>query len=216
MIYIKAYENYNIDKDILYVFDFDDTLVETQSFETFVIDYLSESVIEDIIDNSISSIGVSKSDLKWQDNRVYIDDPSREINVIGNWVRKGNRVYLVAPDEFGATELSLPSKTLDLVDFYNQVENKCIVTARPESIRDGVEKVMEKLGIQYPKYGLYMYPHIKHREVGRWKGQQIIDISKKYNFDKVIFYDDNIKYIKGAKSIIKQNYPELDFNYVKV
>ena len=45
MIYIKTYENYNIDKDILYVFDFDDTLVETQSFETFVIDYLSESVI---------------------------------------------------------------------------------------------------------------------------------------------------------------------------
>ncbi len=216
MIYIKAYENYNIDKETLYVFDFDDTLVETESFEKFVIDYLNENVIEDIINNSIDSIGVAKSDLKWQDNRVYVNDPNREVNIKGNWVRKGNRVYLVAPDEFGATELSLPKKVLDLIDFYNQVENKCIVTARPESIREGIEKVMKKLGIDYPKYGLYMYPHIKHREVGKWKGQQIIDISKKYNFNKVIFYDDNIKYIKGVKNIIKQNYPEMDFSYVKV
>jgi hypothetical protein len=216
MIYIKAYENYNINKETLYVFDFDDTLVETESFEKFVIDYLNENVIEDIINNSIDSIGVTKSDLKWQDNRVYVNDPNREINIKGNWVRKGNRVYLVAPDEFGATELSLPTKVLDLIDFYNQVENKCIVTARPESIRQGIEKAMKKLGIGYPKYGLYMYPHIKHREVGKWKGQQIIDISKKYNFNKVIFYDDNIKYIKGAKNIIKQKCPEMDFSYVKV
>lgn len=203
--------------DTLYVFDFDDTLVNTPEFEEFVIEYLTEDVsIKEIVDKSTKSIGVNKSYLKWQDGRIYVEDPSENIEVKGNWVRKGKRVYLTAPDIFGTTDLSLPTETLELVDFYNSVENKCIVTARPEQIRYKIEKVMKELGIEFPKYGLHMYPYKNHYNVGGWKGEKIVELVEKTGFDKVIFYDDNIKYLKGASKVIKSKLPNLDYKYVKV
>lgn len=212
----SLFENYEIN-DTLYVFDFDDTLVNTPEFEEFVIEYLTEDVsIKEIIDKSTTSIGVNKSDLKWQDGRIYVEDPSENIEVKGNWVRKGKRVYLTAPDIFGTTDLSLPTETLVLADFYNSIENKCIVTARPEQIRYKIEKVMKELGIEFPKYGLHMYPYKNHYNAGGWKGEKIVELVEKTGFNKVIFYDDNIKYLKGATKVIKSKLPNLDYKYVKV
>ena len=212
----SLFENYE-KSDILYVFDFDDTLVNTPEFEEFVIEYLTENVsIKEIVDKSTTSIGVNKSDLKWQDGRIYVEDPNESIEVKGNWVRKGKRVYLTAPDIFGTTDLSLPTETLELVDFYNSVENKCIVTARPEQIRYKIEKVMKELGIEFPKYGLHMYPYKNHYNAGGWKGEKIVELVEKTGFNKVIFYDDNIKYLKGATKVIKSKLPNLDYKYVKV
>jgi hypothetical protein len=209
----ESFEN----SDTLYVFDFDDTLVNTPEFEGFVIEYLTEDVsIKEIVDKSTATIGVNKSDLKWQDGRIYIEDPSENIEVKGNWVRKGKRVYLMAPDIFGTTDLSLPTELLDLADFYNSIENKCIVTARSEEIRDKIEKVMKELGLEYPKYGLHMYPYKNHYNAGGWKGEKIVELVGKTGFNKVIFYDDNIKYLKGATKVIKSKLPNLDYKYVKV
>jgi hypothetical protein len=216
MKYLKIFENYS-KSDTLYVFDLDDTLVNTPEFEDFVIEYLIEDVsIKEIVDKSTASIGVNKSDLKWQDGRIYIEDPSENIEVKGNWVRKGKRVYLMAPDIFGTTDLSLPTEVLELAEFYNSIENKCIVTARSEKIRDKIEKVMKELGLEYPKYGLHMYPYENHYNAGGWKGEKIVELVKQTGFDKVIFYDDNIKYLKGATKVIKEKLPNLDYKYVKV
>jgi hypothetical protein len=209
----ESFEN----SDTLYVFDLDDTLVKTPEFEDFVIEYLKEEItVKEIVDKSVKTIGVNKSDLKWQDGRIYIEDPSENIEVKGNWVRKGKRVYLTAPDIFGTTDLSLPTELLDLADFYNSIENKCIVTARSEEIRDKIEKVMKELGLEYPKYGLHMYPYENHYNAGGWKGEKIVELVEKTGFDKVIFYDDNIKYLKGATKVIKSKLPNLDYKYVKV
>jgi hypothetical protein len=216
MKYLKIFETFDRN-DTLYVFDFDDTLVNTPEFEEFVIEYLTEDVsIKEIVDKSTASIGVNKSDLKWQDGRIYIEDPSENIEVKGNWVRKGKRVYLMAPDIFGTTDLSLPTEVLELADFYNSIENKCIVTARSEKIRDKIEKVMKELGLEYPKYGLHMYPYENHYNAGGWKGEKIVELVEKTGFNKVIFYDDNIKYLKGATKVIKSKLPNLDYKYVKV
>jgi hypothetical protein len=216
MKYLKLFETFKKD-DTLYVFDFDDTLVNTTEFEEFVIEYLIEDVsIKEIVDKSTASIGVNKSDLKWQDGRIYVEDPSENIEVKGNWVRKGKRVYLMAPDIFGMTDLSLPTEVLELAEFYNSIENKCIVTARSEKIRDKIEKVMKDLGLEYPKYGLHMYPYENHYNAGGWKGEKIVELVEKTGFDKVIFYDDNIKYLKGATKVVKEKLPNLDYKYVKV
>ena len=216
MKYLKIFEAFE-KSDTLYVFDFDDTLVNTPEFEEFVIEYLTEDVsIKEIVDKSTASIGIDKSNLKWQDGRIYVEDPSENIEVKGNWVRKGKRVYLMTPDIFGKTDLSLPTEVLELADFYNSIENKCIVTARSEEIRDKIEKIMKELGLEYPKYGLHMYPHENHYNVGGWKGEKIVELVEKTGFDKVIFYDDNIKYLKGATKVIKNKLPNLDYKYVKV
>ena len=216
MKYLKIFETFE-KNDTLYVFDFDDTLVSTPQFEDFAIEYLKEEItVKEIVDKSVKTIGVNKSDLKWQDGRIYVEDPEQKINVRENWVRKGVRVYLMAPDIFGTTDLSLPTETLDLVDFYNSVENKCIVTARSEIVRDKIIDVMKELGIEYPKYGLHMYPYSNYNRAGAWKGTKIVELAQKTAFKKVIFYDDNIKYLKSASKVIKEKLPELDFKYVKV
>jgi phosphoserine phosphatase len=43
MKYLKIFETFDRN-DTLYVFDFDDTLVNTPEFEGFVIEYLTEDV----------------------------------------------------------------------------------------------------------------------------------------------------------------------------
>ena len=216
MKYLKIFEEFDRN-GTLYVFDLDDTLVNTPEFEEFVIEYLTEDLsIKEMVDKSIKDIRVSKSDLKWKDGRVYVDDPSENIEVKGNWVRKGKRVYLMTPDIFGKTDLSLPTEVLDLADFYNSIENKCIVTARSEKIRNKIENSMRVLGLEYPKYGLHMYPHENHYNVGGWKGEKIVELVERTGFNKVIFYDDNIKYLKGANKVIKSKLPNLDYKYIKV
>jgi len=214
--YLKIFETFE-QNDILYVFDFDDTLVNTPQFEDFAIEYLKEEItVKEIVDKSVKTIGVNKSDLKWQDGRIYVEDPEQKINVKENWVRKGTRVYLMSPDIFGTTDLSLPTETLELVEFYNSVENKCILTARSEIVRDKIMSVMEDLGIEYPKYGLHMYPYSNYNRAGAWKGTKIVELVEKTAFKKVIFYDDNIKYLKSASKVVKEKLPNLDYKYVKV
>ena len=216
MKYLKIFENYEQD-DTLYVFDFDDTLVNTPQFEDFAIEYLKEEItVKEIVDKSVVTIGVNKSDLKWQDGRIYVEDPNQKIDVKENWVRKGARVYLMSPDIFGTTDLSLPTETLYLVDFYKSVKNKCILTARSEIVRDKIEKVMKELDIDYPNYGLHMYPFTNYSRAGVWKGNKIVELVEKTAFKKVIFYDDNIKYLKSTSKVVKEKLPNLDYKYVKV
>ena len=37
---------------------------------------------------------------------------------------------------------------------------------------------------------------------GQWKGEKIVELSKITGFQNVIFYDDNSKYIRGAKKVV--------------
>lgn len=226
MKYLKLFETFdkikylfeNYEKnDTLYVFDLDDTLVKNISFEQHAIGYLTEDVsIKEMINKSTASIGVNKSDLKWQDGRIYVEDPNKNIKVVGNWVRKGNRIYLMTPDIFGLTDLSLPKEKLDLLEFYNSIENKCIITARSEIIREKIEKSIENLGIEYPKYGLHMYPYSNYARAGTWKGNKIVELVEKTGFKKVVFYDDNTKYLKSANKVVKEKLPNIDYKCVKV
>jgi len=212
---IKNYIDFT-NQNILYVFDFDDTLVNTPSFEELAIQFLKEDIsIKDLLINSVNKIGVSLNDLKWQDERIYVEDPSQKLNVYGNWVRKGARVYLTSPDIFCRLDLSLPSGIKELSELYNSIENKCIVTARQESIRDKVISTMNKFGLEMPKYGLHMLPD-GTKNAGAWKGEKIVDLSIKLQFNRVKFYDDNPKYIKKALRVIREKLPQLDIETIRV
>ena len=148
---INRFEEY----DTLYVFDFDDTLVETPSFEELALKYLKESYsVKDLLDISIRRSGCKIEDLKWENGRIYLDDPTYRYKEFGNWVRKKSRLYLVTPNIFSQTDESLPTELKPLIDLYNKVDNKCIVTARPEVIKEKLISVLSKLGIEYPKISL--------------------------------------------------------------
>lgn len=213
---IKKFDEFSENKDTLYIFDFDDTLVNSPSFEELAIEFLKEDLsIGDMLKTSVERIRVSLRDLKWENGRIYVNDPNDEIREFGNWVRKGKRVYLVTPNSFHISDISLPKSIKELSNLYKSVENKCIVTARPESLRSKVESKLKEFGLEMPKFGLHMIPD-NTKNAGNWKGEKIVEILNETGFGKAIFYDDNAKYISKATKVVKDKLPNIDWKTVKV
>jgi hypothetical protein len=212
---IKNYNEFT-SENVLYIFDFDDTLVNSPSFDELAINYLKEDItIKDLLNQSINRVGVTLDDLKWQDGRIYVLDPNKELKEFGNWVRKGDRLYMFTPNAFHLSDLSLPSTLKELSELYKSVENKCIVTAREESLRNKITRTLLDLGLELPKYGLHMAP-VGTKNAGHWKGERIVEIINETGFQKAIFYDDNAKYIKRATKVVREKLPNFDFTPVKV
>lgn len=214
MRYIKLYEDFD---NILHIFDLDDTLTSSISFSKLTINYLREEFnFKGELYKSLNKIGVDIDDLKYQDTRVYVDDPNHKIEVDGNWARKGQRVYMIEPYSYMFSDLSLPTKLLPTSNIYKECSNKAIVTARPISIKDKIEYSMKNLGLELPNYGLFMYDKDVHNRVGEWKGQKIVELIESTGFKRAIFYDDNSKYIKAVRKIVTEQLPHIDFKIVKV
>jgi len=213
---INKFNEFLENKDTLYIFDFDDTLVNSPSFEELAIQFLKEDLsIGDMLKTSVGRIGVSLRDLKWENGRIYVNDPKDEIKEFGNWVKKGKRVYLVSPNIFHVSDISLPKSVKELSELYKSVENKCIVTARPESLRSKVESKLKEFGLEMPKFGLHMIPD-NTKNAGNWKGEKIVEILNETGFRRAIFYDDNAKYISKATKVVKDKLPNIDWKTVKV
>jgi hypothetical protein len=213
---IKRFKEFNDSNETLRIFDFDDTLVVSPDFNELAIQFLKEDVsIKDLLELSVKRLGVSLNDLKWQDGRIYVEDPQQQIRIYGNWVRKGNRVYLTSPDLFYISDISLPKELKELSELYKSVENKCIVTAREESLRSKVSNKLQELGLELPKYGLHMAP-VGTKNAGHWKGEMIVEILKDTGFKKAIFYDDNQRYIKKASKVVTELMPNVDWTTIKV
>jgi len=213
---IKKFKEFNESNETLRIFDFDDTLVNSPSFDELAINYLKEDItIKDLLNQSINRVGVTLDDLKWQDGRIYVPDPNKELKEFGNWIRKGDRLYMFTPNAFHLSDLSLPSTLKELSGLYKSVENKCIVTAREELLRDKITRTLLDLGLELPKYGLHMAPN-GTKNAGHWKGERIVEIINETGFQKAIFYDDNAKYIKRATKVVREKLPNFDFTSVKV
>jgi hypothetical protein len=60
-----------------------------------------------------------------------------------------------------------------------------------------------------------MCPNVR-MNAGKWKGDKIMELATSGNFTKVLFYDDNSKYIRNAKKVISEKMPNLDFTAIKV
>lgn len=216
MVKIEKFNEFNIESQTLYVFDFDDTLMVTPRYEDIAIKFLNENLtVKDLLDRAIKRLGIDKSQLKVQDRRIFIEDPNREHTENKDWVRKGNRLYLIQPDEFSFLDESLPNKVKELFNLYNSVKDKCIITARPERVRNKIKEVLNQFGFESPKWGLHMCPNSRIN-AGRWKGEKIIELVNKTGFQNVIFYDDNSKYIREAKKVVSEKLPNLNFKCIKV
>lgn len=216
MVKIDRFNEFNIENQTLYVFDFDDTLMVTPRYEDIAIKYLTENLtVKDLLDRALDRLGITKDKLKVQDRRIFIDDPNKEYKEGKDWFRKGNRLYLVQPDEFSYLDESLPTEVKQLVNLYKSVKDKCIVTARPQNMRDKIEGVLKQFGLDKPKWGVHMCPNSRIN-AGKWKGEKIVELVKNTGFNNVIFYDDNSKYIRGAKKVVSEKLPNLNFKCVKV
>lgn len=216
MVKIDRFSEFGIDQQTLYVFDFDDTLMVTPRYEDIAVKFLTENLtVKDLLDRAIIRLGIDKSQLRVQDRRIFIEDPDKKYKEQKDWVRKGNRMYLVQPDEFCYLDESLPKQLKQLSELYKNCEDKCIVTARPESMRKKLESLLKEFGLDNPKWGLHMCPDGKVN-AGIWKGEKIVELTKTTGFQNVIFYDDNSKYIRGAKKVVSEKLPNINFKCIKV
>lgn len=202
----------------LWIFDFDDTLVKTPNFEELAIEFLKEdNTIKDILMSSTNKIGVRLDDLRWENGKIYVSDPHNKLNQKSNWTRKGNRLYLSMPNKFPYMDISLPNELKETAKLYNSVENKCIVTARPEDIREKITDTLNKLGLENPKYGLHMFPSGKGQgNPGWWKGKKIVEILKETGFESAKFYEDNSKTLNKVTRTIKEELPNVKWEPIKV
>ena len=63
----KEFNESNESNETLRIFDFDDTLVNSPSFEELAIEFLKEDLsIGDMLKTSVGRIGVNLRDLKWE------------------------------------------------------------------------------------------------------------------------------------------------------
>ena len=218
MKYLKLFENF-LESDTLYIFDFDDTLVDSPSFEELTIEYLTENLtIGDLIKKSLDLIGKNKSDLRIENGRVFIDDPNQIIEPRGNWVRKGMRLYMVTPNIYHFLDLSLPKSTKELSGLYRSVPNKSIVTGRMVDIKDKILSSLNELGLEFPNFGLFCYPSKDDRSdrVAEWKAKTIVKLIQDTGFKKAKFYDDKPKWVKRVVAEVKEKLPLVEFEGIRV
>lgn len=218
IIKYKLFES--IDNDTLWIFDFDDTLVDSPRIEEQIFDFLNENLtINDLLEYLLNQINVKISDLKFDNGRYYVNDPESRIDTQEtDWVRKKERIYLTAPEKYYYSSLSFPDKITDIAEIYKKVKNKAIVTARQEKIRYKVEEYLNKLEFEMPNHGLYCYPgqSVYKKKSSSWKGDVIVELIQNGRFNKAIFYDDNSKTIKEVRKITKDKLPQIDFEAIKV
>lgn len=218
MKYLKLFENFQKD-DTLYIFDFDDTLVHSPSFEELSIQYLTENQnIGDLIKRSLHFVNKEQKDLKIENGRIYVEDPNQTIEPKGNWVRKGLRVYMVTPNVYHFLDISLPTKVKELSELYKQVQNKAIVTGRMVDLREKVIESLEKFGLELPNHGLFCYPSKddKTERVAEWKAKTIVQLLKDTGFKKAKFYDDKPKWVKRVFLEVKKELPNVEFEGIRV
>jgi len=205
--------------DTLYIFDFDDTIVDSPRFEELAINYLRENVTtKTLVNRALKQIGKKKEDIKIENGRLYINDPNSEIEVKGDWVRKKGRVYMVAPDKFYYLEESFPDKLTELSSLYKKVKNKAIVTARIKTVKKLVEKYLDKLELGQPNWGLFMFPLREETpdRVATWKAKTIIKLVQESGFKKVEFFDDKSKTVNAVSKAMKEKLPDVEFKGHKV
>lgn len=218
MEYLKSFGQFN--DETLYIFDFDNTLADTPKYNDLVIDYLKENItIKELLNKSLRSINKEEKDLKIENGRIYIDDPEMQIKVKGDWVRKKSRVYLLTPNIYTFTEMSLPTREIkEITKIYRSVKNKAIVTGRPKKVCNKIKQKLEEFGLEYPNFGIHCFPldNIKSQRVAKWKGNTIVDLIKKSGFKNANFYEDNTKWLKKSKQIVNQELPYINFKAIKV
>lgn len=216
MKFIQRYENFTTEP--VHIFDLDDTLMNSPSFEELVIKLIKEDVsVEDLLNRALKSLGVNIKDLRREHGRIYVNDPEEKLNPTKDWVRKGKRVYLTTPTKFYYLDESLPTGLKDFAQIYKSCKSKAIVTGRTEEMRDKILGVLEKFGLEEPNLGLYCFPMKTQTSdrVAEWKGKTIVKLIKESGAKEAFFYEDKSKWLKTVTRMVREKLPEVKFNPVK-
>jgi len=187
--------------NILYAFDLDNTLVQNVKFEDEIKVYLKENnSLKNYLYSELDKINIDINDLKYENGRVFLNDPNKNINISNNslWVRKKDRIYITTPNSFYTQTYGEPTNVnTNIVELYNKSTYKTIITIRNNIYRSQTVKLLDKLNISQPNKGLFMYPNSKIINKSIWKSNKLIDLYESFN--NINYFDDDIKLLKRMK-----------------
>lgn len=209
---MRTYEQY-LHESTLYVFDLDDTLVDTPSFGDHAAPILERIDVLSHLERAARAADRPLSDIHVADGRVYIDDPESIIPAVkGLWYRKKGRLYLTTPDGYYTDELSVPTEIRpDIVAVYRTAPHRAIVTGRGESSRLMVNRFLRDLGIPAPDMGLHMFPGTDLGRTAAWKANTIIGMIRTGGFSEAHYYEDNAKWLKWVTMEAARRVPDVRF-----
>lgn len=222
MRYLKLFENFQ-ESETLYIFDFDDTLAESPSFEELVIRYLSgENLpeVERLVSRSL--LHLSKpldTPLIIENGKIYIEDKLGILIPKGNWVKKGIGLKMIPPNIFHSLDISFPTtKKESITQIYDRVSNKAIVTGRMLKLKDKVVESLERLEIGKPNYGLFCFPSKDDSSdrVAEWKAKTIVGLIRDNGFKKAKFFDDNPKWVRKVIQEVTKELPDVNFEGIRI
>jgi len=226
MKYLKSFKIFeSSNDDILYIFDFDDTIVDSPRFQELVIRNLKNNnktrSVDYLLRKSLEMIGKSIDDLIIDDSRIYISDPDKNIKINGNWKRFDDRVYLVSPENFYYSAMSFPDSKKRVTQFgelYKVVKNKAIITARNIELVDTIADYLDYLGLGQPNWGLFCFDgdDDSSENIAIWKAQVAVDLIIDSGFNKVKFYDDKPENVSYLVNLIRKELPHIDIEGINV
>jgi hypothetical protein len=157
-------------------------------------DYLD--YIHQLNPDSMSTYGLKRSSVK---NIIRVLDT--ENNHI---VFKSIHGFHEKPETVGSTVNDQVFKD------YNAAENKMILTGRKESLRPFIEQRLKTLGLDFPNYGLFLFPG-GSTSVQNYKIQTILKAIQEYNWSEIHFYEDRVDWLESAQKEVQAVFPNVKF-----
>ena len=208
----------SIDSKILYAFDFDGTLVNSIRFEDRIRPMLNEFLTpESILISKVDDIGIDITDLRYENGRIYFDDPNRLIDISNklDWVRKKDRIYITQPESYHIIPEGMPVETNEkIVELYNNAEYKSIITIRKDRLREQTIETLNNFEMEEPNCGLFMFPNESTNTKSKWKSNMLINLYRNHDFFEVHYFDDNIRLLRKMKKYLSDKDIKVILYYV--
>ncbi len=102
------------------------------------------------------------------------------------------------------------SANQELVEIYNNVTNKMILTGRDVSLEQLITERLKDLGMSHPNFGLYTYKTGK-LSIEKFKISTILNSIAEMDWTTVHFYEDRKDWLYNAMDAVNQNCPTVTF-----
>lgn len=96
----------------------------------------------------------------------------------------------------------------EIMDIYRDSQNSVILTARESfpGMEEGILKRIEAVGAPAPTK---VFTKPLGESSGKYKGEVIGRIAEQENVNSIVFYDDNLSYIKSIEDVLDKNFPKV-------
>ena len=140
--------------------------------------------------------------------------PKEKTKILNSLDYKDGKIVLSFFGEFFSTESTVGTEiNKDVVDVYEKVKNKMIVTGRSQGIKKGVSYILFNIiGLSEPNFGLHLYDGCNIGKVPGFKADVIIQSIKENGWNEVHFYEDRLDWLNFVEGIVRIEFPDVKFH----